>query len=156
MFKIWLFYHGQNMSSYNVSIEAWKLNSFSFFPNRPKANTAQRNLDCILCFALTPSGMFCHLLWEGLVLYLFWDRRTRRVLYSPGNDHLENLDGLHRGTPRWDRNGSRHWCRDVLPSCDHRSGSYKLQGKKSTRENVGFRLFAHSQGARREGTLLLH
>lgn len=75
--------------------------------------------------------MHCHLLQEGLMLalYLFWDRRTGRVLHSPGNDHLGNLDDLHRGSPRWDRDGSRHWCRDALPSCDHRSGSYSLQGK---------------------------
>lgn len=119
------------MSFYNVSIEALKWNSFSLFPNRSKANPIQRTLDCILCSALIPSGMYCHLLQESLmlILYLFWDRRTGRVLHSPGNDHLENLDDLHRGTPRWDRNGSRHWCRDVLPACDHRSGIYSLQGK---------------------------
>lgn len=66
-----------------------------------------------------------------LVLHLFWDRRTGRGQHNPGNDHLKNLDDLHRGMPRLDRNVSRHWHRDVLPSCDHRSETYSLQEKKS-------------------------
>lgn len=70
-----------------------------------------------------------------LVLYLFWDRRTGRVLHSPGNDHLENLDDLHRGSPRWDRCGSGHWCRDAQPACDRRSGSYSLQGKHQSEKS---------------------
>lgn len=80
--------------------------------------------------------MYCHLLQEGLrlVLYLFWDRRTGKDQHSPGNDHLKNLDDSHRGTPRLDRNVSRHWHRDVLPSCDHRSDTYSLQEKNALRE----------------------
>lgn len=85
---------------------------------------------CGLCWH--SSRMYCPLLHEGLmlILYLFWDRRIGRDHHSPRNVHSKNLDDLCKGMPRWDRNVSRHWHRDVLPSCDHRSDTCSLQGDR--------------------------
>lgn len=135
-----------------------KTNSFSLSPKRSKANPAWRNLNCILCSALTPIR---NVLSSGLilVLYLFWDRKTGRGPHSPGNDPLRNLDDLHTGMPPSDTNDSRHWHRDVLPSCDHRSDTYSLQEKMQRKEamslSVGFSLFACSHGTESQETLLV-